>query len=313
MTYRPGGRRIKNPRACPRVWRTKEGKYLFWFHNHSGHSFQDRNPVWIAGGVERDGKLYWSQPEILLYDPNPDVRMSYPDLIQEDGKYWVTETQKSIARIHPLDSELIEGLWKQGKVRQVTRDGLELSADRDEIADGDARMPELPSLSDGGITVGTWVRFDSLEPGQVVVDSRDEDGAGLAVRTAEDRALELRISDGQHTARWTTDPGLLTTGEYHHVVFIVDGGPNIISVVVDGRLCDGGESRQYGWGRFDKKMGEVTGSGTLELAPSLQGDLMSVRLYDRYLRTSEAIANYNADAEDIESAPSVGITPEAAR
>ena len=52
MTCAPGGRRIKTPRACPKLWRCKNGKYLFWFHNHSGKTFRGRNPVWITGGHE---------------------------------------------------------------------------------------------------------------------------------------------------------------------------------------------------------------------------------------------------------------------
>ncbi|HRR87432.1 MAG TPA: sialidase family protein, partial [Phycisphaerae bacterium] len=67
--YTPGGRRIKNPRACPRLWQAKNGKYLLWYHNHSGKDFNDRNPAWVTGGVEKDGRIYWSQPEILLWDP----------------------------------------------------------------------------------------------------------------------------------------------------------------------------------------------------------------------------------------------------
>ena len=38
----------------------------------------------------------------------------------------------------------------------------------------------------------------------------------------------------------------------------------------------------------------VRGSGMLRLAPSLKGGLERVRLYGRYLRTSEAIANFHA-------------------
>ena len=64
--------------------------------------------------------------------------------------------------------------------------------------------------------------------------------------------------------------------------------------MVDGVLCDGGTSRQYGWGRFSKELGDVSGSGKLQIAPSLKGQLKSVRLYDRYLRTSEAVGNFRA-------------------
>jgi hypothetical protein len=91
-----------------------------------------------------------------------------------------------------------------------------------------------------------------------------------------------------------SDPGLLKPGQVHHVTAIVDGGPNIISFVVDGKLCDGGKSRHYGWGRFDSKIGDINGSNKLRLSPSFPGEIHGLRIYDRYLRTSEAIANYQA-------------------
>ncbi len=91
------GIKLKNPRACPRIWKCKNGRYLFWYHNHGGWNFQGRNPAWISGGIEKNGKVIWSQPEIVLYDVNPGTRMSYPDLIEQDGRYWITETNKEKA------------------------------------------------------------------------------------------------------------------------------------------------------------------------------------------------------------------------
>jgi hypothetical protein len=66
-SYTPGGRRMKHNRACPRLWKTENGKYLFWFNNQGSKDFYPRNPVWITGGIEKDGCIHWSQPEILLY------------------------------------------------------------------------------------------------------------------------------------------------------------------------------------------------------------------------------------------------------
>ena len=83
------------------------------------------------------------------------------------------------------------------------------------------------------------------------------------------------------------------------MVIIVDGGPNIITFVVDGVLCDGGSSRDFGWSRFSKEMDDVNGSRELKIAPSLKGRLKLVRLYDRYLRTSEAIGNFQAGMRQI--------------
>ena len=81
------GNNIKHPRACPRIWKTKSGKYLFWQHNHGGWDFNGRNPAWISGGIEKNGKIMWSQPEILLYEDEFVKRMSYPDLIEQNGEY----------------------------------------------------------------------------------------------------------------------------------------------------------------------------------------------------------------------------------
>ena len=125
-------RRIKHPRAAGFVKRLANGRYLLWFHNHGGRWYHYRNPAWIAGGVEEDGPegklLRWSEPEILLYDDDPDARISYPDVVEVPGAggsgTFVTETQKTIARVHEIDPALLEGLWRQRERRAVTRDGL---------------------------------------------------------------------------------------------------------------------------------------------------------------------------------------------
>jgi hypothetical protein len=127
-TYSPGGRRIKHPRAANFAWRCSNGKFLYWFHNHggpfirkmaedtsgkSGSPYDDRNPAWLAAGVERDspdGKVIcWSQPNILLYDDDPFIRMSYPDLVEENGRFYVTETQKNVGRVHEIPKPLLDG------------------------------------------------------------------------------------------------------------------------------------------------------------------------------------------------------------
>ena len=291
-TYTPGGRTFKNPRACPRVWRTQNGNYLFWFHHNGLKDFNGRNPVWISGGVERDGYIHWSQPEVLLYDPDPNTRISYPDLIEQDGRYWITETQKSVARVHAVDATLLEGLWRQQELKAVAQNGLLLALDADALdAASDSDMPRLECAA--GFTIDLWLEFSALDPGQVVLDSRDQDGRGVAITTIEGGGLRLDFSDGEHQAGWDCDPGLIKPGVLHHVVFIVDGGPRIVSVVVDGVLCDGGAHREFGWGRFGE-MGDLSGSGALRVAPSLKGELKSVRVYGRYLRTSEAVGNYRA-------------------
>ena len=295
MTYAPGSRRIKNNRACPKLWKTANGRYLFWFHNHSGRSFQQRNPAWVVGGEERGGRIHWSQPEILLYDDDPNVRMSYPDLIEQDGRYWVTETQKTVARVHEIDPTLLEGLWGQGTAKAVSREGLLLDLEEAGIRAGEAPLHRSLDLDAwGGLSLGLWLTLESLDPGQVVLDARDPQGKGFALTTTKAGALELLLCDGTATARWACDAGLLEAGRRHHIVAIADAGPRILMFLIDGILCDGGEARQFGWGRYPAPLASLPTSGTLRLAPALRGTLRRVRLFRRALRTSEAVAHFHA-------------------
>ncbi len=297
MTYSPGGRKMKTPRACPMVWRTASGKYLFWHHNNGGKSFSgsNRNPVWISGGLERDGKICWSEPEILLFDPNIKRGMSYPDLIEQDGRYWLTETQKKIARVHEADRSLLEGLWTQGQVKTVAREGLIVDAGPELLRAGQVKIkPPLDLQETGGMTIELWLKPGDQASGQTILDSRTPEGKGFALTTADNGSLRLQLDDGSTKAAWETDPGLLESGAWRHVAAIVDAGPGVISFVVDGRLCDGGDVREYGWSRILGELRDVSGARALRVGPEFHGEIAKLRIYGRRLRTSEAVANYQA-------------------
>ena len=310
-TYTPGGRKFKNSRACPKVWKTGNGKYLFWFHHHGAHKnpYRGRNPAWLSGGIEKDGFIHWSQPEIVLYDtdpknclfdsktglPGPGGGMSYPDLIEQHGRYWITETQKTLARVHPIDPTLLDDLWNQGSLKTVSNKGLVLDLDAEAIRKGDAEMPSLPNLAEGGgFSIDFWIRRNDSDSGQIVLDCRNEQGRGVVVTTSDHNTLRIDMNDGRNSGFWSCDRDLLPPGEWHHVAMIVDGGPNVISMVIDGVLCDGGQASTYGWGRFAPELGDVRGSDRLRIAGSFKGELNRLRIYNRYLRTSEAIANFHA-------------------
>lgn len=317
------GRLMKHPRAANFVWKCENGKYLYWFHNHGGRfirehprrasmAYDDRNPVWLCGGVEADSPegriIQWSQPEIILYDDDPFIRMSYPDLVEENGCYYVTETQKHIARVHELPAEMLQSLWEQFHDKAtVVRDGLILELPKaSEFLPGEVVAPRLPDLLGrdssradygtldhrAGFSIELWVRFDSLKAGQVVLDNRAEDGRGFCLRTTARGTLEIILKDRQTENRWDCDPDMLKAGELHHVAVIIDGGPKIISFIVDGKLCDGSDLRQFGWGRYNPNLRSVNGSESLRIAPEMEGEIRLLRIYARYLRTSEAIGNF---------------------
>lgn len=307
------GRLMKHPRAANFAWRLSNGKYLYWFHNHGGRGYEDRNPAWLCGGVEADspvGKVVlWSQPEIVLYDDDPFVRMSYPDLIEDDGRIFLTETQKDKARVHPVDRQLLEGLWTQFDTHRVTRRGLVLSfAGTDGMLPAEVGLPPLPEFvtRDGtrpdygtkelrtGFSFDLWLRADSLRAGQLVLDSRTPTGRGFCLRMTGRGTVEVELNDGRTENRWDCDPGLLERGRLHHVAVIVDAGPRLILFVVDGKLCDGGDFRQFGWGRFSPHLRSANGSGRLRVASTFFGEVAAVRVYERALRVSEVIGNFRA-------------------
>jgi len=330
------GRLMKHPRAANFAWKCRNGKYLYWFHNHGGHDYEDRNPVWLSGGVEADGPegqvIMWSQPEIVLYDDDPFIRMSYPDLVEEDGKYFLTETQKDTARVHEVDAALLEGLWGQFEDgAEVNREGLlaECLADchpersegprsfvADAPQDDKLQLPELlrrdNSRADygtldlrAGFTLELWATFESLDPHQALLDTRDDTGAGVALVTTtggqgtdrptrgREAAIEVILNDGRTECRWACDAALLSVGAPQHLVCIVDGGPKIISFVINGRLCDGGEERQFGWGRYNPHL-RTPPTDRLTVSAAVQ----TLRVYGRALRTSEAVGNYRAGMKE---------------
>ncbi len=300
--YSPGGRWIKHNRAANFVKKFSNGKYILWYNNHGGESTQlvpnwnaylGRNPNWISGGVEKNGYIYWSEPEIVLYNDDPKVGSSYPDFIEQDGHYYVTETQKTIARTHEIDPSLLEGLWHQAENKAVARKGLVLEAGA-----GPVTLPKLPNLAERrGFTLDFWLRLRELSAGQVILDARDKK-KGLALLLSDHSTLRLVLNDGKQEFTWDSDsglhPGTLKVNTWQHVTVTVDGGAKVVSYVIDGVLNDGGAVRDYGWGRFPLELGDVNGLSSAVFGVKIYGQVEQLRLYDRYLRTSEAVGNWRA-------------------
>lgn len=286
------GRLMKHPRAANFVWRCKNGKYLYWFHNHGGRfirehpqqrsiAYNDRNPVWLSGGVEADGPkgkiIRWSQPEIALYDDDPMIRMSYPDLVEEDGRYWLTETQKNTARTHEIDAKLLAGLWGEAP-KPADRAGevplfLKRST-RNDYSTEDLRA---------GATIQAKFQVKEWKAGITLLSNQDSEGKGFALRTLPEGRLEFTMSDGR-TENRSVSERVFAAGKTHQVSVIIDGGPKLILWVVDGKLLDGGEEKQFGWSRYNPNLQSIRGGKTEAY------DIVHMhRLLPRALRVAEAI------------------------
>jgi hypothetical protein len=315
LTYQDG-RPVKHPRAACFAWRLGHGDYVLWYHNHGGQIFKqhpksrdrgydDRNPVWMARGVEvttsRGLEVVWSSPEIILYEDDPCIRMSYPDLREEAGSLYLTETQKATARVHQVSPQLARALRHGSKAFTAKKIIGEAALD---LSQGDGSQPCLPELpaflarspeSPYGTTdlrtgfsleLEIDMVFANL-PG-IVAEAWHPACGGFRVELMPDGDLRAQFSDARSEFTWSTNAALLRENTNHHVVICMDGGPKIITIFIDGILDDGGDQRQFGWGRFPASFRGLP-SG-LPLLTDCPDGLRSLRIYPRALLAAEVEA-----------------------
>ena len=226
---------------------------------------------------------------------------------------------------------MLEGIWGQlseGGVLTTQDCIIEWKADAANPDEGNhVIMPPLPAFNTrdhqrhdygtkdmrSGFTVELWLQLEQLDARQLLLDARALTGQGWAMQTTSRGTVEIILNDGRCESRWDCDPDMLQAGKLQHIAVVVDGGPKIISFIVDGNLCDGGSFRQYGWGRFNAAIRHVNSAdknpiiapgstGTQSHAPAeadaqrveISSAIRALRIYDRYLRTSEVIGNYRS-------------------
>lgn len=308
------GRRMKNPRAANFIWKCRNGMFLHWFHNHGGpfmgnaepnapfvRPYDDRNPVWLSAGFEADGPdgkiIQWSQPEIVLYDDDVFLRMSYPDMIELDDGLYLTETQKNLARMHKVDAGFLTKLFGQFQGLEIDDSACVLSQE----GVGTVELSQLPKFSQRDMRAAdhgmvdlrqgfTFLLNVQVSDGaEILLDNRTASGRGFVLEITATGGLQLIMSDGQTKTLNDSESGLLQAGQTHSVAVVVDGGPKIVSFIVDGKFCDGGSQRQFGWSRFSPNLREVAGHPKLTIGSGVK----NVKIYERALMTCEAIAAGN--------------------
>ena len=226
-----------------------------------------RNPYWLSAGRETpDGQILFSQPEIVVYGVEAsDQRPGYPDFIEDvDGSIWISETQKSASRVHPLPASFLEMLWGQkdaasritaGLAANVTRPA---AAQRSVLPSGTfANLQSNSSSSSSGgsqaqnitwpgFTLDFWLALDAPALGGRLLASAATDNSGsLEVALSGAGNVTLSMTDARgHSFTLGLDRGCAAAvaanrGQAHYVAFLIDGGAAIGSAMVDGKLCDG--------------------------------------------------------------------------
>lgn len=299
------GRILKNPRANTKVWKSEEnGKYLLWFHNIGEKNFYHRNPAWVSGGIEKDGKIIWGQPEILLYKDNEGRGMSYPDLIQQDGEYWVTETQKSVARVHKIPNSFLETLWSQYDREKTQTENLIIDWNGENAkknAIDSLLFPKVnPSVDKKGFTITVRLNQNlDMAKGTILIDTRDANGVGFWMETSDFYSVKFSISDGTKTSELNSDMNILQVRSYmeQEITVIADFQSRILNFVTDGKLNYGGDYRATGWGRIDPNLKPFT-SALLKIDKNRK-TITGVQYFKKPLMVTEVIGNFRAWREQL--------------
>jgi len=323
-----GGARagVKNPRGPITMKRfdgasgKQEGKggYLLLYYNNNMKTYLNRDPYWLAAGWETNGTVLWSQPEVVLYDAMDHTnRPGYPDFIEHknsDGTFdvFITETQKTDSRIHRVDRTLLQGLWHQHVLCAVPAGADSV------ISSGKAGGQTLPNPQ--------WMSFDGSDAGTVGVNglgfavtllledhqnakvgdvilsttapahtsAAGTEGVSIVVASKSGEVV-LKIGDGSNEFNITTDAACsaaLAQPGRHFLGVVADAGPRIITLMVDGVLCDGAGERPFGWD-WAPALGSVRGSEELRVGVGYGGTVLRAHVFGRQmLTTSQVVGVY---------------------
>ena len=319
---------LKNPSGPLAVKRVEDAngkrRYLLLFYNkaseadciqtHGNCAEARRNPYWLAGGLESSGTILWSQPELAVYadtiahPSHAHGGLGYPDIVAARNgstqRYYIASGDKHVLRLNTLDTMLVEDLWRQATLRDLVPGALieHTSFTRPTNFSLGASLPDL--TSGGGFSLELSFTLAELSGPRTLVRHaialNDTHTAGLTIGVSATGAVTVAFADTRgHTQEWASPGGpVWTAGVTRQVVLIVDGGPKVLSLVVDGVLWDGGSHSKAGWGVFEYSLGQVTSataSWCAMPAGGAKGLLHKLRVYPRALRVSEAISNYQHD------------------
>lgn len=292
-----GGLPVKQPRAANFLWKLNSGKFLYWFHNVGNMGYDFRNPAWCAPAFEVDtenGKeLIYGQPEILFYHTGDILSISYPDLIEHEGKLLITETQKFIARIHTVSDRLQNALLTQDTVCERL-EGIPMAdlkaggvptqtyckknhADRDEWKE---------VVANGGTT---WIFEGEFKPGDKVMSAYDKRRGGFKVEVAEDGTLTCYAAG--EAANFTVESSInVCDGKKHHIAWISDTSACISYLVIDGIFDNGGSVSECGWRFIPRQLSVIRAVPNVSFGEGVS----DARLISSSILTYDAIGDYRA-------------------
>ena len=292
-----GGLPVKQPRAANFLWKLKSGKYLYWFHNVGNMGYDFRNPAWCCPAFETDtenGKeLIYGQPEILFYHTGDRLSISYPDLIEYEGKLLITETQKQIARIHVVGEKLQNALLNQdtvcARLEGISMADLKLQGvpmQKYSKVNHSDRAEWKEILQNSGTT---WVFEGTFERGDSVISAYNKQRGGFKVEVTADGTL-CCFAAGE-AANFTVESSInVCDGKKHHIAWIMDTAACISYLVIDGILDNGGNVSECGWRFIPHQLSFIRAVEDVSFGENIS----DVRLIPNAILTTDAIGDWRA-------------------
>jgi len=314
---------VKHPRGPFTPKQIYPGVWLMLYYNNHGGGWYGRDPYFLACGREVEGtfgpkglpEILWSQPEIVLYDREYRGGTSgggYPDFIFVESsesnltEVYITAAQKGLPQpaksrsyLSRVEPTLVEGLLSQHDRRSLPVRKIPLLDIDTKKMNMPLNRPMLPATGNApqtaqqGFSVMLLLSDHSTHarPGDMIFH-----GEYMALRVGNDKgglSLNFSYTDGQEGSfSRSTGPmctGLLANSGVHHVSIIADGGPNIVSFIVDGIYCD--ESWSF---LPEAGMGEIPAAEFIVHSQDSQyrATVKKLDVYGSALRTSESVIMY---------------------
>ena len=293
------GDTIRNPRACPRVFKCDNGKYLLWNHNDS-YTSGHRSIGWLSGGIEKNGVINWSQPEIALYTKAEPtfVLMSYPDMIQFGSDYYITETQKKNARINKISPTLLNNLWNQDSLSSEIVDGRLLEIKGDLLSKSlisNISIPNFYPMTGYCIQLKLDLSAYSSKAPQTYFSMFGKsvlDTVFRIKRYGEKRFGAELLDSNRVVCSVISGNETINTNNTIVLSFNVDRYAKVFSGMINGILFRGDQRTLQGWSRILQSMNQTYSFNKVISVNNTDNNIQQLSIYSRYLTTSEQISNY---------------------
>lgn len=296
MRYALDNQPVKNPQGPLRTFTDAAGRiWLTWYNMgyRKDLTFDGRDMVFIAPICIADGALRVGQGELATYRKDQkgwsgDLRMNCLSFKERQADSWLSQTSNKYGLRTMRVPEAYAGfVANQFDHQGIPAHGMVL--DLPEPA-------ETVAAPDLNAAMGATLMFSiptGLPAGNVLLDGMDDKGAGVRIKVGEKRDITFSFGDGKQKAELPSDPDALSGDtQRHHIAVILDGHAGLASMVINGRMQDGGKHNLRGVIWFSHEMRSISGYSPWRVHQALK----DMRVYARVLLTTEAIGAWRESA-----------------